>query len=167
MAKEKNKANEGEGGTSGTDAENAGDQANAASAAAPETPGANETAAEAAPQPAEPFSARFHYPVVKSYTGKIQYAINDAGATTVTNGLTVLRGEVVGAREKMAVGLVQNGRFSHVAATTPVGQPEQYKAGRKPAPAAGEGGAKPSAVSPTGGSEQPPAPSTTGTDEQK
>jgi hypothetical protein len=65
--------------------------------------------------------------VVKQFTGKIQYAKNDAAEATTALGKS-LRGEVhqVSERQKkVAIDLVNNGRYSHVAADTPLGQPEE------------------------------------------
>jgi hypothetical protein len=73
-------------------------------------------------------AAAFHFPVVKGFTGRIQYAKNRANEAMTALGKS-LRGEVhqVSDRQKrIAVGLVENGDFSHVAADTPLGQPEEF-----------------------------------------
>lgn len=97
---------------------------------------ADTTAAPAAT--AEPQVGRenpnFHYPTVKRFTGRLQYASNRMAEAQLGHG-KVLRAEVFAVRnERYANSLVENGDVSHVAADTPLGQPEEYKAGKKLTP---------------------------------
>lgn len=70
----------------------------------------------------------FHYPVVRKFTGKLQYRANDMERVEGTPFGPFMRGEVKEVRSQTAAdGIVESGQFSHVAADTPVGQPEEYR----------------------------------------
>jgi hypothetical protein len=83
-------------------------------------------------KPSGTVKAAFHYPVVKTFTGKIQYRKDGAESQMIPSG-KVLRAEVIPMRSRDAAnGLVDNGQFSHVAADTQLGQPEEYERVKKP-----------------------------------
>lgn len=108
--------------------------------------------------------AAFHYPTVKSYTGRIQYRKDGAESQMISSG-RVLRAEVIEMRSRDAAnGLVDNGHFSHVAADTPLGQPEEYKPKKKPEPPA-EGGSQPATAPNTSGTGTSDATGSTTTNE--
>jgi hypothetical protein len=89
------------------------------------------TTTAAATTPPAPEKPNFTFPVVKKFTGKIQYRTNGASVVTTPFGDT-LRGEVKEVRsEKYANGLVENGDHAHVAIDTPVGQPDEFRASVK------------------------------------
>lgn len=72
-------------------------------------------------------AARFSFPVEKKFTGRLQYETNGPASAQTAYG-TVLRAEVIAVRsEAYANGLVENGRFAHVAVNTPLGVPEEFK----------------------------------------
>lgn len=76
----------------------------------------------------------FSFPVVKKFTGKIQYRTNGAERVTTPFGDTA-RGEVKEVRnEKYANSLVENGDHAHVPADTPIGQPEEFRPKKKGEP---------------------------------
>lgn len=88
---------------------------------------------------ADPATPRFHYPPVAEYTGLVQFAIDRMEVAQITSGERsygqVRRGEVVKMKRGLAARMVaRGGNFSHVAADTPEGQPEEYRPAKKVAP---------------------------------
>lgn len=78
----------------------------------------------------------FHFPVVKQPTGVVQYRNNAAEVVTIERIGDVRRAQVVAISKKQPPnaaaldfcrGLVASNNFSHVAADTPLGQPDDYK----------------------------------------
>lgn len=77
----------------------------------------------------------YHFPVVKEPTGVVQFAKNRAEVVTIERLGDVRRAQVIAVSKRnpptsaaldFARGLVASGNFSHVAADTPLGQPEEY-----------------------------------------
>lgn len=79
----------------------------------------------------------FHFPVVKHPTGRVQFRKDGAEVVTIDRLGDVHRAQVVtimpAGKEPTAKaldfcrGLVVTGNFSHVAADTPLGQPDEFK----------------------------------------
>lgn len=89
---------------------------------------------------ADPATPHFHYPPVAEYTGRVQYRHDRLASAQISSGEkvygTVSRGQVVEMKQGLAERLVtRGGDFSHVAADTPLGVPEEYRPAKKQAPA--------------------------------
>lgn len=74
------------------------------------------------------FNKHFHFEPVPDFTGVMQFAIDQTGEANIADRIKVTRGEAFKVEsEKLANSLAMNSYFSHVAADTPLGQPEEYK----------------------------------------
>lgn len=73
--------------------------------------------------------AKFSFGTVDEFTGKVQYRSDDMASVEAPPFGTWKRGEVKHVKnQKAAESLVRSGHFSHVAAETSVGQPEEFAA---------------------------------------
>lgn len=78
----------------------------------------------------------FSFPVMRQYTGKVQYRIDGMSAIDIPDVGRTLRGEVKELKPKLAARLVAGGDHAHVRADTEIGQPEEFRVTKKaPVPA--------------------------------
>lgn len=80
--------------------------------------------------------AKFTYPTLKVFTGKMQFRTNGSEKVHVEKVGDVLRGAVIAVKsERMANSLATGGNFAHVHQDTPLGIPAELRPAPRVAPA--------------------------------
>lgn len=103
---------------------------------------------------ADPATPHFHYPPAAEHTGRVQYRYDRLASAQISSGEKVYgivsRGQVVEMKQGLAERVVtRGGDFSHVAADTPLGVPEEYRPGKRVTdPATAQPAATPAATVP-------------------